>query len=126
MKIQTDQGIVDATAVLLRAGCFGGEEVVIALEKSFASIRRAHPGRVLYAWPEIPIVRDLRENNLEGLRIVHELKREFDGWIDPKGYEVIEPAPAKRCSDCGRPYTNSETARCLECDVLAKGIGCAS
>jgi transposase len=33
-------------------------------------------------------VRDLRVHALTALRVVHELKREFDGWIDPKGYEV--------------------------------------
>jgi len=88
VRIQTDEGIVDATAVVLRAGCFGGEVVVVALERCYAKIRRAHPGKVLYALPELPVVRDLRVNAVEGLRVVHELKREFDGWIDPKGCEV--------------------------------------
>ncbi len=88
MKIQTDQGEVDATRVVLRAGCFGGEVIVVVLERCFTETRRTHPGKVLYAWPELPVVRDLREKNIHGLRMVHELKREFDGWIDPKRYEV--------------------------------------
>ena len=88
LKIQTDHGEVDASRVVLRAGCFNGEVIVVVLERCFTETRRAHPGKVLYAWPELPVVRDLRENDVEGLRVVHELKRELNGWIDPKGYEV--------------------------------------
>jgi hypothetical protein len=89
MKLQSDGKEIEASRVVVQTGeVLDNEVVVVALERNFKDHRAAHPGKVLYAWPELPIVKDLRENAPEVLRQVHELKREFDGWIDPRGYEV--------------------------------------
>lgn len=144
MKLETKDGkILEGTRAVVRAGCFDGEVIVVALEANYADHRRAHPGKVLYAWPELPIVRELRRTNPESLKLVHELKREFRGWITPKKCEgfgqpqalppgsprdrtgpvpgctlPLERGETRMCVDCGRPYSNSKAERCLECEVL--------
>lgn len=123
MLIQWKGRQLDATRVVLRAGVFGGEEIVVALEPNYKDHRRAHPGKTLYALPEIPIVAELRRTNLEALKMVHALKKEFKGWITPKLCEGFCPKVTRKCVDCGRPYTESSTSRCSECEALVKAIG---
>lgn len=80
---------VPISKVVLQAGVFGGETVAVIFNREvLAQVRVDHVNVVVYALPEIPVVRDLRVHAPTALRVVHELKREFDGWIDPKGYEV--------------------------------------
>lgn len=89
MKLQSDGQEIEASRVVVQTGeVLENEVVVVALERNWKDHRAAHPGRVLYAWPELPIVKDLRLHAPSVLRQVHELKRAFDGWIDPSGYEV--------------------------------------
>lgn len=147
MKIHWKGRQLEATRAVVRAGALGGEVVVVALEPNYADHRAAHPDKVLYAWPELPIMRELLEVDPAGYRMVHQLKKEFRGWITPKRCEGFgqppaplrvtpapQPAPPRAvpspeseetrlCVDCGRPYTNSETERCRECEVLvAAGV----
>jgi hypothetical protein len=88
LKIQLESGqIYEGTRAVIRAGCFDGEVIVVALEANYKDHRQAHPEKVLYAWPELPVVEALRRHDLAGLKVVHELKREFRGWITPKKCE---------------------------------------
>lgn len=119
MKLEQENGqVLEGTRAVIRAGCFDGEVIVIALEDNYRDHRAAYPDEVLYAWPELPIVEELRRHDPAGLKVVHELKREFRGWIYPKGCEGFGPKQIKRCKDCGRSYWRSETSRCCECEAL--------
>lgn len=153
LKIHWKGRQLEATRAVVRAGALDGEVVVVALEKNYRDHRSAHPDKVLYAWPELPIMRELLEVDPAGYRMVHALKKEFRGWITPKLCEgfgrppagglapgratpfpgqppaaprpapEVPPADPRRCAACGRPYSNSETERCLECEVLARATG---
>ena len=77
------QDILDIDYLLLDSSLLDGETIVIAFKKkALKKIKAKYPDLVIYFPPEIQELIDQNENG-EGVKKVHLVKKIFKGWIVP-------------------------------------------
>lgn len=70
---------------VLESRLLNGERILLAFEKKFLQkLKRDFPGVVIYFPPEIDELYK-HKNDKEFVKLVHFAKKEFEGWIVPKG-----------------------------------------
>jgi len=71
---------------VIESALLGGEWIVLVLhKKDRKAAREAHPDKVLYFPPEIEDLEQSSAGDPEFIRQAHMLKKEFNGWIVPRG-----------------------------------------